>query len=208
MIAIVDYEAGNLTSVWRAFNALNIPAKITRAHQEILAAGRVVFPGVGHARAAMQSLRKYGLDQVLREVYQKGNPLLGICLGSQIVLDHSQEGDTECLKLVPGETRRFPLRHIDGRGTRLKVPHMGWNSLQLKNSHPIMRGMDERSQFYFVHSYYPAPANPEHIVAESDYGFNFTAMLARNNLVATQFHPEKSGQPGLRLLANFANWKL
>ena len=207
MIAIVDYEAGNLTSVWRAFQALDLPVRITRDHKEILAAQRVVFPGQGHAGAGMRSLIKLGLDEVLREVFAAGTPLLGICLGVQIILEHSQESDTTCLGLVKGRVVRFPENHKDKEGRRLKVPHMGWNTLDIKTAHPLLAGVDLNSQFYFVHSYYPAPALVENVVATTSFGLDFTSMLAVNNLVATQFHPEKSGRPGLQILANFAKWR-
>lgn len=207
MIAIINYEAGNLTSVWRAFNALNIPAKITSDHQEILNAERVVFPGVGNARAAMHSLNRLGLDKVIRQVWQAGIPLLGICLGSQIILEHSEEGDTPCLGLIPGQALRFPHNHVDSQGLRLKVPHMGWNSLQARRAHPLLQGVDRQAQFYFVHSYYPAPTEEKYVLGQTEYGFAFSSMLAWQNLAAAQFHPEKSGRPGLQILANFARWQ-
>jgi glutamine amidotransferase len=206
MIAIVNYEAGNLTSVWRAFQALKQPALITGRAEEILAAERVVFPGQGHGGAGMASLRKLGLDKVLRTVFERGTPLLGICLGAQIVLDYSQESDTVCLGLLPGQTVRFPDNHHDHMGQPLKVPHMGWNSLSLRRPHPVLEQVPDWAQFYFVHSYYPVPQNEEHIVAQSNFGLDFTSVLACRNLLATQFHPEKSGRPGLSLLANFAAW--
>jgi glutamine amidotransferase len=206
LIAIINYEAGNLTSVWRAFRALGQPAVITNDAEEILAAERVVFPGQGHGGAGMASLRKLGLDKVLGTVFARGTPLLGICLGAQIVLEHSQESDTDCLGLLPGQTVRFPENHHDGQGQPLKVPHMGWNSLRLCRSHPVLEQVPAWAQFYFVHSYYPVPGIESHIVAQTSFGLDFTSVLACKNLLATQFHPEKSGRPGLRLLANFAAW--
>jgi glutamine amidotransferase len=206
LIAIVDYEAGNLTSVWRAFTALGVPAVITGKGEEILAADRVVFPGQGHAGAGMASLSRLGLDEVLRTVFRRGIPLLGICLGAQIVLDHSEESDTACLGLLAGKALRFPENHSDAQGRRLKVPHMGWNDLKIRQVHPVLEGIPDWAQFYFVHSYYPEPEQERHTVAQSSFGFAFASVLAYENLVATQFHPEKSGRPGLRLLANFASW--
>lgn len=207
MLAIINYEAGNLTSVWRAFAALGVNAEITSEHSKILAAERVVFPGVGNAAAAMRSLKKLGLNDVLAKVLAKGTPLLGICLGSQIILEHSQEGDTACLGLLPGQAMRFPLNHADNEGNTLKVPHMGWNSLRPLYQHPLLKDVPNSAQFYFVHSFYPAPANKANILGTTDYGYEFASMLAKDNLAAAQFHPEKSGRPGLQILANFLTWR-
>lgn len=206
MIAIIDYEAGNLTSVCKAFAALGIPARITRDHHEILSAKRVVFPGVGNAVSAMESLYRSGLNKVIQQVFSAGVPLLGICLGSQIILERSQEGGVGCLGLVPGQAVRFPQNHADKNQHPLKVPHMGWNSINIKKPHPVLEGIDKDAQFYFVHSFYPKPDKSEHVAATTDYGFGFASILACRNLLATQFHPEKSGRPGLKLLSNFSQW--
>jgi glutamine amidotransferase len=205
MIAIIDYDAGNLTSVQRAFQYLDVEAAITRDPNVIMNADKVVFPGVGNADAAMHSLGKYGLDWALRQALKRGVPILGICLGCQIILEHSQEGNTDCLGFIAGQNRRFNEKQTDGG--RLKVPHMGWNTLRALIAHPILENVNKNAQFYFVHSYYPDPLDAKYIAGVSDYGVTFASVLARDNLVATQFHPEKSGAPGLQILANFARWE-
>ena len=203
-VAIIDYRAGNLTSVKLAFDALGQKAEITDAPERILAADRVVFPGVGAAGAAMRHLQSLALAPVLREVVRRGTPFLGICLGTQIILEHSEEdGGVDTLGLVPGKVIRFmPTNPYD------KVPHMGWNRVTLRQPHPLFDGVAEGTEFYFVHSYYPVPARPGDVLATTDYaGVGFAAALACDNLVATQFHPEKSGKAGLRLLENFCRWQ-
>ena len=203
MVAIIDYEAGNLTSVRRAFEYLGIPAKITRDKQEIKKAERVVFPGVGQAGAAMESLKKYSLDIVLKEVIQAETPVLGICLGCQIILDFSQENQTPCLKIMPGRVYRLALSSIN---RELKIPHMGWNTLVAQQSHSLLKNIDPEERFYFVHEYYPKPDNKNNIIALTEYGLEFPSFIANKNLAAMQFHPEKSGRPGLQILQNFASW--
>jgi glutamine amidotransferase len=204
MIAIIDYRAGNLTSVKLAFETLSIDATITDSPDAILEAERVVFPGVGAAGAAMQNLRELGLVDAIRTVVQRGAPFLGICLGTQIIFDHSDEdGGVECVGLIPGNVPRFaPSDPYD------KVPHMGWNAVTQTAPHPIFEGIEDKSEFYFVHSYYPAPSDPDWIIGTTDYAdVSFASAVAKDNLVATQFHPEKSGRVGLRLLKNFTEWK-
>lgn len=203
MIAIVDYKAGNLTSVRLAFEHLGIPAEITPDPTRILAAERVVFPGVGSAGAAMRALGALGLADCLRAVVARGTPFLGICLGTQIVLDHSEEdGGTPCLGLIPGRVKRFlPSDPRD------KVPQIGWNQVVPLRAHPVLEGIDSGSEFYFVHSYYPAPDARADVLAETEYAaVRFASLVGRGNLIAAQFHPEKSGRIGLRLLANFSRW--
>ena len=203
MIAIVDYKAGNLTSVKLAFEAIGVEAAITDQPGAILKADRVIFPGVGAAGAAMRNLRELNLGETLREVVRRGTPFLGICLGTQIILGHSEEdGGVETVGLVPGRVKLFrPARHED------KVPQIGWNSVRLRRPHPIFAGIDDGSEFYFVHSYYPAPDRDSDVVGETDYaGVMFASVMGRGNLVATQFHPEKSGRIGLRLFENFSRW--
>lgn len=203
MIAVIDYEAGNLRSVERAFTHLGAECRITADAEEILRADRVVFPGVGAAGAAMKVLRKHGLDRVIREVAARGTPLLGICLGAQVMLDESDEdGGTACLGLIPGRTRRF-----DFSDKTFKIPHMGWNNIVCKRSHPVLAGINDNDRFYFVHSYYLDPANNDDRIAETNYGASFVSVTGRGSLLAVQFHPEKSGPPGLRLLAKFSSWK-
>jgi glutamine amidotransferase len=203
MIAIVDYKAGNLTSVQLACRALGCEAVVTSDPQQILAAERVIFPGVGAAGAAMKHLTSMKLVQVLHDVASRGTPFMGICLGTQILLEFSEEdGGTPTLGLLPGRVPRF--QPTDRRD---KVPQIGWNQVRQVRKHPLLEGIDDDSEFYFVHSYYPAPATPELTIGTTDYaGITFTSMLGRANVVATQFHPEKSGRIGLKLLNNFLTW--
>lgn len=206
MIAILDYKAGNLTSVERAVRHLGFPCKITNSHEEIRKAERVIFPGVGAAGKSMESLGELGLDGLLPELFASGVPILGICVGLQVLFDFSEENAARCLGMLPGEVRRFSdkIRSADGRP--LKVPHMGWNSVEFILDHPVFRGIPAGSEFYFVHSYYPQPASKEMSAGITEYGISFTSAVAQRNLAAVQFHPEKSGKPGLRLLDNFCRW--
>ncbi|MEW5913803.1 MAG: imidazole glycerol phosphate synthase subunit HisH [Thermodesulfobacteriota bacterium] len=206
MIAIIDYDAGNLTSVERALRSLGAECAISRDADFIAAAERVILPGVGRAGAGMASLRRLGLDQVLAQTVAAGKPLLGICFGTQIIFDFSEEDLTDCLGLMPGRVVRFPVEHRDAAGQPLKVPHMGWNGLQVKRPHPVLAGLPSEAEFYFVHSFYPVPGQDSFVIGTTDYGFSFASAVARGSLVAVQFHPEKSGRPGLRLLQNFLSW--
>ena len=207
MIAIIDYEAGNLTSVQRALTFLGQDSRITRDYDEIVKAERVIFPGVGAAGSAMEDVRRLGLDRALLTAYHDGKPILGICLGTQIVMDWSQENDTPCLGLIKGRVLRFSEDLADREGKRLKVPHMGWNGVARKGKHPVLEGIPPESEFYFVHAYYPAPENPSEVLGETVYGIPFASVLSSKNLLAVQFHPEKSGRPGLTILSNFCRWK-
>jgi glutamine amidotransferase len=201
MIHIIDYEAGNLTSVKRALDHLGIAATITGDSEKIRNAERIIFPGVGHARAAMAALRNRGLDQALTEAFRKGTPIMGICLGCQIVLSRSEEGDTPCLDLIGGMAEHFRLTDPS-----LKIPHMGWNSVRVVQPHPILQDLQPGDEFYFVHSYFPRPNDPQAVYAVCEYESDFPAAIGCRNLFATQFHPEKSGKLGLGLLKNFATW--
>jgi glutamine amidotransferase len=201
VIHIVDYKAGNITSVKRGLTHLGVDSVITPDPDVLRRAEKIIFPGVGMAASAMEVLRARGLDAALREAYAQGTPILGICLGSQIVLDRSEEGDTACLGLLPGISKRFVFSDPS-----LKIPHMGWNRLRKKREHPVLRGSSTDEEFYFVHSYYPQPADPESVIAECEYGSPFPAVIGRANLIAAQFHPEKSGPAGLRILRNFVEW--
>lgn len=201
MIAIVDYDAGNLRSVERACAALRLDTVITPDPDVVVRAERVIFPGVGSAPQAMGVVRARGLDEALRCVVRDGKPVFGICIGAQIILDRSEEGDVECLGLIPGVVRRF--RPAD---RALKVPHMGWNQVSVRSAHPLLAKLNPREHVYFVHSYYPDPADPQHVLARSDHGDAFCCALGRDNLFATQFHPEKSGEVGLRILEAFGSW--
>ena len=201
MIAIVDYKAGNLTSVKRALDHLGLDSCVTPDPAVVARAERIIFPGVGHAGSAMAVLRERGLDTALRSAFAAGTPILGTCVGAQIVLGHSEEGDTTCLGLVPGNCARF--RPSD---PALKVPHMGWNNVHLAQEHPVLRGVEDGSEFYFVHSFYLRPDDPADVYATSEHGVTFPAIIGRRNLIATQFHSEKSGAAGLAILQAFADW--
>lgn len=200
MVAVIDYQAGNLTSVVRSLRALGVEAQVVEAADGLRRAARVIFPGVGAAGEAMATLRRRGLDQALQEVFFRGIPILGICLGAQIILDYSEENDTPCLGLLAGRVRALPRR------PGLKVPHMGWNRVELRRPHPVFAKLPPAAEFYFVHSYYPEPADPAVVLGVTEHGLTFPSALGWRNLVATQFHPEKSGRFGLQLLANFLAW--
>ena len=202
MVGIIDYKAGNIKSVERALAALGCQYIIADRPQDLEGASRLIFPGVGDARYAMEQLRLSGFDSFLREKVAQQVPVLGICLGSQIVFDFSEEGDTPCLGLIPGTIRHFSSIKKD---FSLKVPHMGWNNLQYRNggSDPIFSGINDSQSYYFVHSYVIQPEEESVIVATADYGITVPAAVRKGSLVAVQFHPEKSGEPGLRLLRNF-----
>lgn len=206
MIAILDYRAGNLTSVQRALDHLGEESEITAAHDRIRAAKRIIFPGVGAAGKAMQDLKALGLDAVLKERMQAGVPILGICVGLQVLFDYSEENATPCLGLLPGVVKLFPRDFGDRHGQPCKIPHMGWNEVAFTRDHPVFRGIPEGSEFYFVHSYYPSPQDRRHVLGETEYGITFASAVGTRNLVAVQFHPEKSGPSGLQILRNFCSW--
>jgi glutamine amidotransferase len=201
MIAIVDYRAGNLTSVAGALEHLGHSSEITDRAERIRAADRVILPGVGAAGATMENLRELGLDDVLRDdVARAGKPFLGICIGIQVLLECSEEDYADCIGIVAGEVRRYPAA-VDGRP--LKVPQIGWNRVRQTRAHPVFAGVPDNTHFYFVNSYYPLPADPAAVIATSDHGIEFAAAIAVKNVIATQFHLEKSGAAGLKLLDNF-----
>ncbi len=206
MIAIVDYRAGNLTSVARALQHLQQSYEITDDPSVLERASHVIFPGVGAAGEAMSYLRQTQLDKRITDCVRAGTPMLGICLGTQVIFESSEENDTRCLGIVPGSVRRFPSG-LRQDGQILKIPHMGWNHVAFRKDHPVFRGLPQGAEFYFVHSFYPAPSEESWVVGWTHYGFEFCAAIAHQNLVAVQFHPEKSGRPGLQILANFCRWK-
>ena len=201
MIAIVDYDAGNLRSVQRACRAVGVDAVITRDPEALVRADHIIFPGIGAAPSAVASLRASGLFEALGEAYAAGTPLLGICVGTQLVLERSEEGDTPGLGFIEGATVRF-----EGLDATLKIPHIGWNAVAIERPHPLLAGIRDGDEFYFVHSYYPRPAQETDVYATTCYGVRFCSALGRGNLFATQFHPEKSGRFGLGLLERFAKW--
>jgi len=197
-IAIVDYGMGNLRSVQKGFERVGFAAEVTRDPARIESAAGVVLPGVGAFGACMENLRAYGLVELVLAVIRRGTPFLGICLGMQLLFEESEEfGPVRGLGLLPGRVVRFP----DQPG--LKVPHMGWNRIHIQCEVAYLDGIAEGSFVYFVHSYYVAPADPALAVAVTEHGVPFASAVARGNIFATQFHPEKSQRVGLRLLANF-----
>jgi len=206
VIAILDYRAGNLTSVERALAYLGYSCRISNDPVLIREAERIIFPGVGAAGKSMADLKELGLDALLRERLQAGVPILGICVGLQVLLEYSEENDTHCLGVISGKVRQFPKGLADGTGRRLKIPHMGWNSVDFIRKHPVFADIPGDSEFYFVHGYYPDPSDARQVAGRTEYGITFASAVARENLVAVQFHPEKSGPPGLQLLQNFCRW--
>ena len=210
VVAVVDYEMGNLRSVAQAvLHAADGQWDVVIAHQpeQIQQAERVVLPGQGAMRDCMQHLRDSGMMQAVLEA-ATSKPLFGVCVGMQMLLQHSEEGDTPSLGLIPGEVRRFRLEgKTQADGSRFKVPQMGWNQVFITQAHPVWNGIADQSWFYFLHSYYAAPRHTQHSVGEADYGGRYAAAIARDNIFATQFHPEKSADAGLALYRNFLHWK-
>jgi len=195
-IAIIDYGMGNLLSVQKALDALGFPAIITNKTEEVIKAPGVILPGVGAFKDAMAALKATGLQEAIKEVCQSGKPFLGICLGLQLLFEVSEEGGwVPGLGLLPGEVRRLPAG--------IKVPHMGWNQVQQVGPAAIFAGIPNNTPFYFVHSYYADPAEPDVILARTDYGILFPCAVGRGTVFGVQFHPEKSSRWGLKLLANF-----
>ncbi|AEK60355.1 imidazole glycerol phosphate synthase subunit HisH [Collimonas fungivorans] len=208
-IVVVDYGMGNLRSVAQALRQVAPEAEvlISGTIADIQSADRLVLPGQGAMPDCMRSLRESGLQEVLLEA-ARNKPLLGVCVGEQMLFDLSEEGNTAGLGLLPGKVLRFRL---DGRlqddGSRFKVPQMGWNRVRQAQSHPLWHGIADQDYFYFVHSYYAAPADAAHTFGETEYGAAFSCAVGRDNIFATQFHPEKSASAGLQLYKNFVQWK-
>jgi glutamine amidotransferase len=198
-IVLVDYGSSNMRSVQRALEAVGQQPRITSDPRDLDQSEALVLPGVGSAQDAMRALTRLGLVGPLRDYAASGRPFLGVCVGQQLLFDSSEEGGgVECLGILPGVVRRFPAN------SGLKVPQIGWNTVWFKFDHPLLNGIPNFSHFYFVHSYYADPASAEMTLGETEYGVDFAAIVARENVVATQFHPEKSADMGLRLYANFA----
>lgn len=211
MIAILDYKAGNQTSVLRALNFLGIPACITDDDKTIMNADGVIFPGVGAAKQAMDRLTSKNQDSLLKELVRQKKPLLGICLGCQILLDYSEESSTKTLGIIPGVCKKFDETWTDGCDEhnvpeKIRIPHMGWNSIAIKKDSPLFHNIQSGSTVYYVHSYYPEPQDNNLVLATSTYGKEFTAVYGTDGLWAVQFHPEKSGKTGLQLLKNFCGY--
>ena len=194
-IIVIDYQSGNLRSVAKALETVGTAATITGDPNLVDDADALILPGVGSGPAAMKSLEQRGLVEPLRQFAASGRPFLGVCLGLQLLLDRTAEGDAPCLGIVPGRVKKLPAG--------LKVPHMGWNSVKWSQEHPLIRDIPQDSHFYFVHSYYAAPEDDAAVAGITEYGLPFCSVYARENLVATQFHPEKSGTIGLRIYRNF-----
>ncbi len=208
-VAVVDYGMGNLRSVSQAVlhaaAGQGVEVVVTHRPEEVRAAERVVLPGQGAMRDCMRELLDSGMQQAVLEA-AASKPLMGVCVGMQMLLDHSEEQDTPGLGLIPGRVKRFQLGgRLQPDGSRYKVPQMGWNRVA-QRPHPLWQGVSDDSWFYFVHSYYADPTNPVHGVGHSDYGDRFTCAVARDNIFATQFHPEKSAAQGLALYRNFLHW--
>ena len=207
-VAVIDYGMGNLHSVASALGHVAPEQQIvvTANPQVVAAADRVVFPGVGAIRDCMAEIRRLQFDKLLREQIATGKPVLGICVGMQALMDHSEENDgVDCIGILPGNVKFFGEHHRDAAGNPLKVPHMGWNQVH-HNDHPLWNGIVQDSRFYFVHSFYVHARDPALVAATCDYGLQFHAALTRDNLFAVQFHPEKSHTAGLQLLKNFLHW--
>jgi glutamine amidotransferase len=210
-VAVVDYGLGNLRSVSQAVlhvaQGSGLEVVITSRPDEVRAAERIVLPGQGAMRDCMRELQESGLREAVLEA-AASKPLMGVCVGMQMLLDHSEEQDTPGLGLIPGRVRRFQLEgRLQPDGSRYKVPHMGWNQVRQTQAHPMWQGVPDEAFFYFVHSYFAVPDNAADSAAESDYGGSFTCVVARDNIFASQFHPEKSAAHGLALYRNFLHWK-
>ena len=206
MIAIIDYGMGNLRSVQKAFERVGHPAVVTRDPGEIEKANRVVLPGVGAFGDCMDNLTRYELVEPIRQSISCGKPFLGICLGLQLLFTESEEfGTHQGLNILPGTIRRFPISPESE--SNLKVPHMGWNTISIRQTAPLLEGVASGSHVYFVHSYYVQPEDPTVTCTVTDYGLPFVSSVWKDNIFASQFHPEKSQQVGLQLFYNFGNWK-
>jgi glutamine amidotransferase len=196
MIAIIDYGAGNMRSVVNAITRLGYQPKITSSPAEVLKAEAVILPGVGAASSTVASLKRLGLAGPIGQYIASGRPFLGVCIGLQVLFSSTEEGGRcECLGVIPGQVRRLP--------PGLKIPHMGWNQVRQRFQHPVFKGIPDEDNFYFVHSYYVVPDDETLVAGETEYGIPICSVIARGNLVATQFHPEKSGQSGLKIYDNF-----
>lgn len=207
VIAVVDFGMGNLRSVAKALEHVAPKARVIVATTaaEVDSADRVVFPGQGAMPDCMRQLDAAGLREAVCRA-AAGKPLFGVCVGEQMLFEHSDEGNTPGLGLMPGRVIRFPYDMAGADGARLKVPHIGWNRVRQTVEHPLWQGVPDGGYFYFVHSYHVVPADPALVAADTDYGIRFTCVVARDNIFATQFHPEKSAANGLKLYENFVHW--
>ena len=197
-ILVVDYESGNLRSVAKALERAHVRPLVASDARELLSADAAILPGVGAGDSAMEALRQRGLVDPLREFVASGRPLLGVCLGLQLLMDSTAEGEASCLGIVPGRVKQLP--------PGLKVPHMGWNLVRFKEAHPVFQDIPKDPYFYFVHSYYAEPVDSQVTLGVTEYGVTFCSVLARGNVIATQFHPEKSGPLGLKIYRDFVKY--
>jgi len=196
MIAIIDYGAGNLRSVANAVKKLGYQPRVTSDPSEVLDTAAVILPGVGAAADTMNSLEKLGMTDALRKLIKRRRPLFAVCVGLQILLSGTEEGGWhECLGVIPGKVKRLPRE--------LKIPHIGWNQMKQKLTHPVFEGIPDEANFYFVHSFYAEPEDISVVAGTTDYGVSMCSMVIKDNLIATQFHPEKSGEDGLKMYDNF-----
>jgi len=209
-VAVIDYGMGNLHSVAKALEKVGegVTIHVTSDAETILSADRVVLPGVGAMRDCMGEIIRLGLDNVIHEFVESGKPLFGVCVGMQALLESSAENEgVTCLGVLPGQVEYFGADLKDAKtGDKLKIPHMGWNQVHQEMQHPMWDGIAQDARFYFVHSYYAQPGNPDLISASTNYGFQFTSAVTKDNVFAVQFHPEKSQHAGLALYANFLKW--
>jgi glutamine amidotransferase len=201
MIAIVDYGAGNLRSVVNAIVKLGYQPKVTNVPDEVMSAEAVILPGVGAAADTMANLKEQRLVEPIRRFVAEDRPFLGVCIGLQVLFTGTEEGGWhECLDVIPGRVKKLP--------TGIKVPHMGWNQVKQQVTHPIFKGIPDEANFYFVHSYYAEPEDKSVVLGSTEYGVSFCSVVSRGNLIATQFHPERSGEVGLRFYDNFIGMAL
>ena len=197
-VTVIDYQSGNIRSVTQALSKIGSSSNVTDNHDQIRNSDAVILPGVGSATQAMRELNKRELLVPIKEFIATGKPFLGICLGLQVLLDKSEEGDTDCMGIIPGTVQHF--------NTTQKIPHMGWNTVHLNSSHPIFNSIADEEYFYFVHSYFAAPSKQDNILGITQYGnITFCSVAIKENVIATQFHPEKSGAKGLTIFKNFVN---
>lgn len=216
-VAVIDYGMGNLHSVAKAVEHVgrNVSVAVTSDAKTILAADHIIFPGVGAIRDCMAEIRRLGIDEIVAQA-SESKPILGVCVGMQALMNSSEEnGGIQCLGIVDGKVRFFgdalntpeqKRQLVDADGQKLKVPHMGWNTVKQVDAHPLWKGIDDMSRFYFVHSYYVQLGADEHASGTAQYGLEFTAAVSKGNIFAVQFHPEKSHRCGLQLLTNFLGW--
>ncbi|MEH6650284.1 MAG: imidazole glycerol phosphate synthase subunit HisH [Motiliproteus sp.] len=208
-VAVIDYGMGNLHSVAKALEHVQpgVEVRVTADPQQILSADRVILPGVGAIRDCMGEIRRLKVDQVVQQVIDSGTPFLAICIGIQSLMAHSEEnGGVDCLDYFEGNTLFFGTDLSDANGDHLKVPHMGWNRVWQSRTHPLWANIEDGVRFYFVHSYYIKSTLPTPVAGRCEYGVEFDVALAKDNVFAVQFHPEKSQKPGLQLLTNFLSW--